>query len=123
METKIKVNPFNHQQKRFGIDTREVEMGDRSPNSSDLNEEYQGLPIQYEKFKSPLRTKISKSWIRNKGLAYMLGAQLFNCLMNIAITVLEVEGNYHPVQVSLSALSLSPFPFLIMYRYCSSAWV
>jgi hypothetical protein len=86
-------------------------MGERRSNSSDISDEYEGLQVGLEKFKSPLRTKISNSWIRNKGLAYMLGAQLFNCLMNIAITVLEVEGKYHPVQVSRNDPSLSPFKF------------
>jgi hypothetical protein len=42
-------------------------------------------------------------WIRNKGLALVLLSQVFNCLMNVATRLLEVEGNggkgFHPLQV------------------------
>lgn len=40
---------------------------------------------------------------RNKGLAYVLLAQIFGCLMNVTTRLLEIEGNHgsgmHPFQV------------------------
>jgi hypothetical protein len=52
----------------------------------------------------PLKENLNSFWIRNKGLALVLASQVFNCLMNVTITILEIEGNggkgFHPLQVS-----------------------
>jgi hypothetical protein len=52
------------------------------------------------------RQSLKVFWIRNKGLAFVLAAQIFNCLMNVIITILEIEGNqgkgFHPLQVGFS---------------------
>lgn len=40
---------------------------------------------------------------KNRGLAYVLLAQVFGCLMNVTTRLLEIEGNHgegmHPFQV------------------------
>jgi hypothetical protein len=57
------------------------------------------------------RSYLQEFWIRNKGLVYVTLSQVFNCLMNVTITILEVEGNdgkgFHPLQVSLFTI-ISP---------------
>lgn len=54
--------------------------------------------------------KLCASWIRNKGLFYMLIAQVFGTLMNVTTRLLEVEGNkgkgLHPFQVGTSRAPL-----------------
>ena len=54
-----------------------------------------------------IRVGLKEFWVRNKGLALVLAAQIFNCLMNVIITILEIEGNqgkgFHPLQVGLSS--------------------
>jgi len=40
-----------------------------------------------------LRGKLRLSWVRNKGLALVLIAQLFGTLMNVTTRLLEIEGN------------------------------
>ena len=51
----------------------------------------------------PQKSFLRAFWIRNKGLALVMLAQVFNCLMNVATRLLEVEGNggkgFHPLQV------------------------
>jgi len=50
------------------------------------------------------RGKLEAFWIRNKGLALVLAAQVFGTLMNVTTRLLEIEGNngkgMHPFQVS-----------------------
>jgi hypothetical protein len=49
------------------------------------------------------RCYASAFWVKNKGLAFVVAAQVFNCLMNVTIRILEIEGNhgkgFHPFQV------------------------
>jgi hypothetical protein len=40
-----------------------------------------------------LKGKIHASWLRNKGLALVLIAQIFGTLMNVTTRLLEMEGN------------------------------
>lgn len=53
------------------------------------------------------KDRIHASWVRNKGLALVLVAQIFGTLMNVTTRLLEVEGNngkgLHPFQVRLVA--------------------
>jgi hypothetical protein len=68
---------------------------------------YQSLPDQRQASKPPgppQNVSLLKAfWVRNKGLALVLMAQIFNCLMNVTTRLLEVEGNggkgFHPLQV------------------------
>jgi hypothetical protein len=70
-------------------------------SSSTLNNGKKLLSIH----QSRPRGCLSRFWIKNKGLVYVAASQIFNCLMNVTITVLEVEGNngkgFHPLQVRL----------------------
>jgi len=58
-----------------------------------------------------LRARLSASWIRNKGLAYMLLAQVFGVLMNVTTRLLEIEGNkgegLHPFQILFARMSIT----------------
>lgn len=53
---------------------------------------------------APLPAKIAQLYERNKGVAYVLLAQVFGVLMNVTTRLLEIEGNngqgMHPFQVS-----------------------
>lgn len=57
------------------------------------------------------RGKLQASWIRNKGLAYMLVAQIFGTLMNVTTRLLEVEGNrgkgMHPFQILFARMGIT----------------
>ena len=57
-----------------------------------------GLPID-----APPRSRIRTFYDNNRGLAYVLLAQVFGCLMNVTTRLLEIEGNHgegmHPFQV------------------------
>ncbi|KXS98755.1 hypothetical protein AC578_9031 [Pseudocercospora eumusae] len=57
------------------------------------------------------RARIQESWIRNKGLAYMLLAQVFGTLMNVTTRLLEVEGNkgkgMHPFQILFARMVIT----------------
>jgi len=48
--------------------------------------------------------KTNLFWDRNKGVIYVLAAQVFGVLMNLTTRLLELEGNHgagmHPFQVS-----------------------
>ncbi|KAK4549669.1 hypothetical protein LTR36_004970 [Oleoguttula mirabilis] len=50
-------------------------------------------------------------WIRNKGIAYMLCAQVFGCLMNVTTRLLEIEGNkgkgLHPAQILFARMGIT----------------
>jgi hypothetical protein len=50
-----------------------------------------------------IRGRVKASWVRNKGLALVLLAQVFGTLMNVTTRILELEGNngkgLHPFQV------------------------
>ncbi|KYG44728.1 hypothetical protein M433DRAFT_39635, partial [Acidomyces richmondensis BFW] len=50
-------------------------------------------------------------WIRNKGLAFMLIAQIFGTLMNVTTRLLEVEGNngkgMHPFQILFARMGIT----------------
>jgi hypothetical protein len=57
------------------------------------------------------RNKLTAYWVRNKGLAYMLLAQVFGVLMNVTTRLLEVEGNkgegLHPFQILFARMSIT----------------
>lgn len=57
------------------------------------------------------RHKIAAYWTRNKGLAYMLLAQVFGVLMNVTTRLLEVEGNkgegLHPFQILFARMFIT----------------
>ena len=57
------------------------------------------------------RNKVAAYWIRNKGLAYMLLAQVFGVLMNVTTRLLEVEGNkgegLHPFQILFARMGIT----------------
>lgn len=65
------------------------------------------------------RSALQSSWIRNKGLAYMLMAQVFGTLMNVTTRLLEVEGNkgqgMHPFQILFARMGITVV--------LSSAWM
>lgn len=50
-----------------------------------------------------VKGRVKAFWVRNKGLALVLLAQVFGCLMNVTTRILELEGNngkgLHPFQV------------------------
>lgn len=53
---------------------------------------------------APTPSKLAALYERNKGVAYVLLAQVFGVLMNVTTRILEMEGNngqgFHPFQVS-----------------------
>jgi hypothetical protein len=53
---------------------------------------------------APTPSKLAALYERNKGVAYVLLAQVFGVLMNVTTRILEMEGNngqgMHPFQVS-----------------------
>ena len=55
---------------------------------------------------------------QNKGLVYVLSAQLFGVLMNVTTRLLEIEGNHgqgmHPFQVG-TTLSIKSFVLYLPY--------
>lgn len=57
------------------------------------------------------RNQAAAYWVRNKGLAYMLLAQVFGVLMNVTTRLLEVEGNkgegLHPFQILFARMSIT----------------
>ena len=57
------------------------------------------------------RNKVAAYWTRNKGLAYMLLAQVFGVLMNVTTRLLEVEGNkgegLHPFQILFARMFIT----------------
>ena len=57
------------------------------------------------------RARLAAVWIRNKGLAYMLLAQVFGVLMNVTTRILEIEGNkgegLHPFQILFARMSIT----------------
>jgi hypothetical protein len=57
------------------------------------------------------RNILKEYWSRNKGLAYMLLAQVFGVLMNVTTRLLEVEGNkgegLHPFQILFARMSIT----------------
>jgi hypothetical protein len=57
------------------------------------------------------RARVAAAWIRNKGLAYMLLAQVFGVLMNVTTRLLEIEGNkgegLHPFQILFARMSIT----------------
>jgi hypothetical protein len=57
------------------------------------------------------RARLAAAWIRNKGLAYMLLAQVFGVLMNVTTRLLEIEGNkgegLHPFQILFARMSIT----------------
>jgi hypothetical protein len=50
--------------------------------------------------------KLAALYERNRGVAYVLLAQVFGVLMNVTTRILEIEGNkglgMHPFQVGLA---------------------
>ena len=57
------------------------------------------------------RTKVDQFWIRNKGIAFMLVAQVFGVLMNVTTRLLEIEGNkgqgMHPFQILFARMGIT----------------
>lgn len=57
------------------------------------------------------RARLTAAWIRNKGLGYMLLAQVFGVLMNVTTRILEIEGNkgegLHPFQILFARMSIT----------------
>lgn len=57
------------------------------------------------------RGRLNASWVRNKGLCYMLLAQVFGTLMNVTTRLLEIEGNkgkgLHPFQILFARMSIT----------------
>ena len=57
------------------------------------------------------RGKLHAFWIHNKGLAYMLIAQVFGTLMNVTTRLLEIEGNkgkgLHPFQILFARMGIT----------------
>ena len=55
--------------------------------------------------------KLHQFWARNKGLGYMLLAQVFGTLMNVTTRLLEVEGNkgkgLHPFQILFARMGIT----------------
>ncbi|KAF2722441.1 hypothetical protein K431DRAFT_283869 [Polychaeton citri CBS 116435] len=62
--------------------------------------------------------RIQASWNHNRGLAYMLLAQLFGTSMNVTVRFLEVEGNHgkgmHPYQILSARMGIT---FIIATGY------
>ncbi|KAK5163726.1 uncharacterized protein LTR77_010399 [Saxophila tyrrhenica] len=60
-----------------------------------------------------IRGRFDKFWVRNKGLAYMLLAQIFGTLMNVTTRLLEIEGNrgkgMHPFQILFARMGITFF--------------
>jgi len=59
------------------------------------------------------RGRLDRFWIRNKGLAFMLLAQVFGVLMNVTTRLLEIEGNkgkgMHPVHILFVRMGITFF--------------
>lgn len=59
------------------------------------------------------RGALDRFWVRNKGLAYMLLAQVFGTLMNVTTRLLEIEGNkgkgLHPFQILFARMGITFF--------------
>nr|OQO18785.1 hypothetical protein B0A51_13757 [Rachicladosporium sp. CCFEE 5018] len=57
------------------------------------------------------RYALAAFWLRNKGLAYMLLAQVFGTMMNVTTRLLEIEGNHgkglHPVQILFARMGIT----------------
>ncbi|KAK5148974.1 hypothetical protein LTR04_000245 [Oleoguttula sp. CCFEE 6159] len=57
------------------------------------------------------RGRVEAFWLRNKGLALMLLAQVFGTLMNVTTRLLEIEGNagkgFHPFQILFVRMSIT----------------
>lgn len=78
----------------------------------------------------PLPGSLRAFYQRNKGLAYVLLAQVFGVLMNVTTRLLEIEGNHgagmHPFQASpLSSprtLSSMGKPLTCNARFCLYEW-
>ena len=58
-----------------------------------------------------IRGWLGRFWVRNKGLGYMLIAQVFGTLMNVTTRILEVEGNkgkgLHPFQILFARMGIT----------------
>ncbi|KAK5129623.1 hypothetical protein LTR08_003022 [Meristemomyces frigidus] len=61
--------------------------------------------------RSRWRRRVDAFWVRNKGLAYMVLAQVFGTLMNVTTRLLEIEGNkgkgLHPFQILFARMSIT----------------
>lgn len=58
-----------------------------------------------------IKGRLQQFWVRNKGLSYMLVAQVFGTLMNVTTRLLEVEGNkgkgLHPFQILFARMGIT----------------
>lgn len=61
--------------------------------------------------KEPAAGRLSSFYQNNKGLCYVLLAQVFGCLMNVTTRLLEVEGNngagMHPFQILFVRMTIT----------------
>ncbi|KAK4610199.1 hypothetical protein CLAFUW4_14015 [Fulvia fulva] len=68
-------------------------------------------PAHLPRDASGWRAKLQASWLRNKGLAFMLAAQIFGTLMNVTTRLLEVEGDHgkglHPFQILFARMGIT----------------
>ena len=78
----------------------------RNPRNGDIH----GSP-RPKTYKPGWRGRLEAFWVRNKGLAYMLAAQVFGTLMNVTTRLLEIEGNkgkgLHPVQILFARMIIT----------------
>lgn len=92
---------------------------DRSPDALSLLSvsSYDASPALPPTRKS-WRTTLHASWIRNKGLALVLLAQIFGTLMNVTTRLLETEGNggqgMHPFHILFMRMGIT---FLLASLY------
>lgn len=82
----------------------------RSPSRSATDRQHD-LPRSAYPARLGWRGRLYALWIRNKGLSYMLLAQVFGTLMNVTTRLLEVEGNkgkgLHPFQILFARMSIT----------------
>lgn len=82
---------------------------DDEPEAEDMLEEYEPRPITAEEdddvrvaVSRPRKAWVAKLrvfWLRNKGMALVLLAQMFGASMNVMTQILEIHSSMHPFQV------------------------
>jgi hypothetical protein len=81
--------------------------GERTGRSTTLRPPGQRLASRSPAPVRGVKGRVNAFWVRNKGLALVLLAQVFGTLMNVTTRILELEGNngkgLHPFQVSAAA--------------------
>lgn len=98
-DTLSNLSTDEYEQLRPGRSSRRTNGGLRSPSQS-----------PYPSLKG-VRGSLQTFWVRNKGLAYMLLGQVFGCLMNVTVRLLEIEGNkgkgLHPFQILFARMGIT----------------